>query len=571
MSRAGAGPCITRNDRTILLECGHPGSEEARAVLSGFAELVKSPPAYHTYRITPLSLWNAAAGGQTAAEVIEGLRRLSRWGIPSEVEGEMELLMSRYGSLHLHADDTDSQLVTLTADRASLLDELNNSQKLKELGLRRAGELHSHCPKMNRGLLKQELTRLGYPVLDYAGYRDGQQLKIAWRESLGNNVQAGSSSGFELRDYQREAVRKFQGTGGHGGSGVVVLPCGAGKTVVGLAVLEQLQCETLILTSSTTSVEQWRGELLLRTSLSEDEVGEYTGEHREVRPVTVTTYQMLTHRRSKGGAFVHMNLFHERNWGLIIYDEVHLLPAPVFRATADIQATRRLGLTATLVREDGREGDVFSLIGPRCYDLPWKVLERQGWIAAVDCIEVIVPMSQKLRQQYLYAGAKEQFRLAAGNQAKTHAAAVIASAHPAAAILVIGQYLDQLEQMAALLAAPLITGKTPQKERNALYAAFNEGKLPVLIVSKVANFAVNLPDASVAIEVSGAFGSRQEEAQRLGRILRPKPGDNRAYFYTLVTGDSREQDFALRRRMFLTEQGYEYGVRMLDPAEGVVL
>ncbi|WP_036730163.1 DNA repair helicase XPB [Paenibacillus sp. FSL R7-277] len=570
MSGAEAGPCITRNDRTILLECGHPGFEEARTILSGFAELVKSPPAYHTYRITPLSLWNAAAGGQTAAEVIEGLRRLSRWGIPSGVEGEMELLMSRYGSLHLHADESDPQHVTLTADRASRLDELDDSQKLKELGLRRTGELHSHCPKMNRGLLKQELARLGYPVLDYAGYRDGQMLKMAWRETLRGTGEE-SSAEFRLRDYQREAVRKFQGTGGHGGSGVVVLPCGAGKTVVGLAVLEQLQCETLILTSSTTSVEQWRGELLLRTTLSADEVGEYTGEHREVRPVTVTTYQMLTHRRSKGGAFVHMNLFHERNWGLIIYDEVHLLPAPVFRATADIQATRRLGLTATLVREDGREGDVFSLIGPRCYDLPWKVLERQGWIAAVDCIEVIVPMNQKLRQQYMYAGAKEQFRLAAVNQAKAQAAAQIAAAHPAASILVIGQYLDQLEQLALELAAPLITGKTPQKERNALYAAFNDGKLPVLIVSKVANFAVNLPDASVAIEVSGAFGSRQEEAQRLGRILRPKPGDNRAYFYTLVTGDSREQDFALRRRMFLTEQGYEYGVRMLNPAEGAVL
>ncbi|MEK5493723.1 DNA repair helicase XPB [Paenibacillus sp. FSL R7-0297] len=570
MNTDGTGACITRDDRTVLLECGHPGYEEARAVLAEFAELVKSPPVYHTYRITPLSLWNAAAGGQEAEAVIAKLRRLSRWGIPSGLEGEIRQLMSRYGRLQLRTHVTDPLLMTLSADQAGLLDELEDSQILKELGWYRAGPLHSYCPKSNRGLLKQELTGLGYPVLDYAGFRDGQELKLAWIEEAGKGDGI-TGEAFGLRDYQRDAVRQFQGIGGIGGSGVVVLPCGAGKTVVGIAVLEHLQCETLILTSSTTSVEQWRGELLQRTTLSAGEVGEYTGEKREVRPVTVATYQILTHRTAKGGPFVHMNLFNERNWGLIIYDEVHLLPAPVFRATADIQATRRLGLTATLVREDGREGDVFSLIGPKCYDLPWKVLERQGWIAAVDCTEVIVPMDERLRQQYIYAGAKEQFRLAAGNQAKAAAAASIAAAHAGAAILVIGQYLDQLEQLAETLGAPLITGKTTQKERSALYAAFNEGRLPLLVVSKVANFAVNLPDASVAIEVSGAFGSRQEEAQRLGRILRPKPGDNKAYFYTLVSGDSREQEFALRRRMFLTEQGYDYAVRMLESAEEAIL
>ncbi|WP_238649791.1 DNA repair helicase XPB [Paenibacillus piscarius] len=565
MNAGATGSCITRNDRTILLECAHPGYEEAREVLSGFAELVKSPPAYHTYRITPLALWNAAAGGREAASVIGDLRRLSRWGVPSGLEEEIELLMCRYGSLKLYRDG-DPERVTLSANTAGLLDELDGFRELKELGLVRAGECRSHCPQGNRGLLKQELTRLGYPVLDYAGYRDGQELKLGWKTADEQEAR----DGFKLRDYQKEAVCRFQGTAGHGGSGVVVLPCGAGKTVVGMAVLEKLQCETLILTSSTTSVEQWREELLQRTTLDPVEVGRYTGEIREVRPVTVATYQMLTHRNAKGGAFVHMNLFNERNWGLIIYDEVHLLPAPVFRATADIQATRRLGLTATLVREDGREGDVFSLIGPRCYELPWKVLERQGWIAAVDCIEMVIPMPTDLRQRYIYAGAKEQFRLAAGNPVKALAAARIAAAHPDARVLVIGQYLDQLEALAAELAAPLITGRTPQKERSALYAAFNEGRLPLLIVSKVANFAVNLPDASVAIEVSGAFGSRQEEAQRLGRILRPKPGENKAYFYTLVTGDSREQEFALRRRMFLTEQGYEYGVRLLEPQEGAV-
>lgn len=570
MNADGTGACITRNDRTILLECGHPGYEEARAVLADCAELVKSPPVYHTYRITPLSLWNAAAAGQEAEAVIAKLRRLSRWGIPSGLEGEIRQLMSRYGRLQLRTHETDPLLITLSADQAGLMDELEGSQILKELGWYRANLLQSYCPKSNRGLLKQELTGLGYPVLDYAGFRDGQELKLAWAEEAGKGVGINGET-FGLRDYQRDAVRLFQGIGGIGGSGVVVLPCGAGKTVVGISVLEHLQCETLILTSSTTSVEQWRRELLQRTTLNADEVGEYTGEKREVRPVTVATYQILTHRTAKGGPFVHMNLFNERNWGLIIYDEVHLLPAPVFRATADIQATRRLGLTATLVREDGREGDVFSLIGPKCYDLPWKVLERQGWIAAVDCTEVIVPMDERLRQQYLYAGAKEQFRLAAGNQAKAAAAASIAAAHAGAAILVIGQYLDQLEQLAETLGAPLITGKTTQKERSALYAAFNKGRLPLLVVSKVANFAVNLPDASVAIEVSGAFGSRQEEAQRLGRILRPKPGDNKAYFYTLVSGDSREQEFAMRRRMFLTEQGYEYAVRMLESAEEAIL
>lgn len=564
MNGAGTGACITRNDRTILLECSHPGYEAARVVLAGFAELVKSPPAYHTYRITPLSLWNAAAAGRAATEVLEELRRLSRWGIPPGLECEIELLMSRYGRLELYRHEDDPLLIKLRADQGELLDALEDSQQLSALGLNRTAPEECHCPKINRGLLKQELTRLGYPVLDYAGYRDGQELKLAWRETGNGGTYPGAD--FGLRDYQREAVRQFQGIGGNGGSGIVVLPCGAGKTVVGLAVLENLQCETLILTSSTTSVEQWRRELLQRTTLSMEQVGEYTGESREVRPVTVATYQILTHRVSKGGPFVHINLFNERNWGLIIYDEVHLLPAPVFRATADIQATRRLGLTATLVREDGREGDVFSLIGPKCYDLPWKVLEKQGWIAAVDCIEVIVPMNQGLRRQYIYAGAREQFRLAASNQAKAEAAARIAAAHEGAGILVIGQYLDQLQQLAEKLGAPLITGKTTQKERSTLYAAFNEGRLPLLVVSKVANFAVNLPDASVAIEVSGAFGSRQEEAQRLGRILRPKPGDNKAYFYTLVSGDSREQEFAMRRRMFLTEQGYDYTVRMLEEA-----
>lgn len=543
------GACIIRRDRSILLECAHTGFAAAREKLSVFAELVKSPPVYHTYRITMLSLWNAASLGFAAEEILSDLRLLSRWEIPSGLEDEIVKELSNYGRLSLHTDADDPSRLLLKSDQQEIMDELERHSALLPLCLQRVGSHELSARAEIRGQIKQSLARLGYPVMDYAGYREGQALKFAWHDS------------FKLRDYQKEALEHFEGKSGSGGSGVVVLPCGAGKTVVGLAVMEALQCETLILTSNTTSVRQWKDELTQRTHLSESEVGEYTGDKREVRPVTVATYQILTHRRSKTGAFQHMKLFGERNWGLIIYDEVHLLPAPVFRVTADIQATRRLGLTATLVREDGREGDVFSLIGPKRYDLPWKVLEKEGWIARVKCIECIVPMNDSLQERYRYAAAKEQFQLAAVNTAKIKVVQQLMDSHKGDAILIIGQYIQQLLQVSAELGAPLITGKTPQQERLSLYSAFNEGELPVLIVSKVANFAVNLPDATVAIQISGAFGSRQEEAQRLGRILRPKAGENKAYFYTLVTGDSREQDFSLRRRMFLTEQGYSYEIR----------
>ncbi|ULO05419.1 DEAD/DEAH box helicase [Paenibacillus sp. 19GGS1-52] len=572
------GACIIRRDRTVLLECAHPGFEAARQLLATFAELIKSPTAFHTYRITPLSLWNAAALGYKAEHITTSLRSIARWNIPTGVMEEISLLMSRYGRLTLHTHERESQLITIRADTSELLDELEKHPGFYEAGLRRSGPVECVCRKTFRGQLKQELTRLGYPIMDYAGYHEGQALNVAWREpeyNFHDRTEADGEAGtsISLREYQREAVQHFQGTGGTGGSGVVVLPCGAGKTVVGIAVLESLQCETLILTSSTTSVRQWMNELLQRTNLDGEAIGEYSGEKRQVRPVTVATYQILTHRRRKEGPFIHINLFNERNWGLIIYDEVHLLPAPVFRATADIQATRRLGLTATLVREDGREDDVFSLIGPKCYDLPWKVLEKQGWIATVECIEMTVPMNVVLTREYMYAENKEKFRLAAGNPGKIDVVLELLEAHRGSSVLVIGQYLDQLSQLAEAIKAPLITGKTSEQVRGELYAAFNAGRLQVLIVSKVANFALDLPDASVAIEVSGAFGSRQEEAQRLGRILRPKPGENKAYFYTLVTGDSREQDFAWRRRMFLTEQGYQYAVRIVEPSaeeEGIL-
>ncbi|QWU13470.1 helicase-associated domain-containing protein [Paenibacillus sophorae] len=541
------GPCLVRKDRTVLLDCSHPEFEAARDRLPMFAELVKSPPLYHTYRITPLSLWNAAALGASADGIAECLELLSGRGLPSGLSEEIKLLMSRYGRLTLYSADGEERLL-LRGDSEELLNEPEVAAAAAACGFHRTGPVEMTGNAARRGMLKQELAGAGYPVLDSAGYHEGEALDISWKEG---------DDSFELRDYQREAAERFEAIGG---SGIIVLPCGAGKTIVGLAVLEASNYETLILTSNATSVRQWTEELKMRTNLAPESIGEYTGERRQVRPVTVATYQMLTHRVAKGDGFKHMGLFNERNWGLIIYDEVHLLPAPVFRATAEIQATRRLGLTATLVREDGREGDVFSLIGPKIYDCPWKTLERRGWIAAVQCLEVPVPMEPELKKRYLYGTAKEKFRLASANPVKAEIAVKIIKAHKGASILVIGQYLDQLTELAAIVGAPVITGKTPQKERLKLYNAFNEGILPVLVVSKVANFAVNLPDASVAIEVSGAFGSRQEEAQRLGRVLRPKQGDNRAFFYTLVTEDSREQEFALRRRLFLTEQGYEYTV-----------
>lgn len=554
-----SGACIVRRDRTILLECGHQNFEAARKELAAYAELIKSPPAYHTYRITPLSLWNAASLHYTAERIIAGLHQIARWGVPAGLVEEIEALVSRHGKLSLHGQEPGSEKVSLRSAAPELMDVLSHEPSLKLLGLQRIDKLECSFRAENRGLLKQELMRLGYPVLDYAGYHAGQSLSLSWKHKSESDMKDES---FGLRDYQLEAVQLFKGTEGQGGSGVVVLPCGAGKTIIGLAVLENLQCETLILTSNTTSVRQWKEELLQRTSLLGEAIGEYSGDKREVRPVTIATYQILTHRSSKNGAFVHMKLFQERNWGLIIYDEVHLLPAPVFRATADIQATRRLGLTATLVREDGKEGDVFSLIGPKRYDLPWKELEQQGWIAEVECIEMIVPMNSELRQRYLYATAKEKFRLASCNPAKMETVSKLLNVHSGSSVLIIGQYLDQLTELAKRIDAPLITGTTKQQVRDELYTAFNEGIIQVLVVSKVANFAVNLPDASIAIEISGAFGSRQEEAQRLGRILRPKKGENKAYFYTLVSENSREQDFATRRRMFLTEQGYEYVVKM---------
>lgn len=553
----GEGPCIVQRDGTVLLEIVHPDFEKARQQLIQFAELVKSPASFHTYRITPLSLWNAAALGGTAEKVVDLLHTISRWEVPTQLVADVRLWMSRYGRIKLVKVEGLETKIDLQCSDSGILDELEGHKSLASFGFVRMNHERLRCAARFRGSLKQELTRLGYPIVDEVGYHQGHHLSF----QLGGNHSQRHGESFRLRPYQEAAVQAFSADDQEG-NGVLVLPCGAGKTVIGLAAMEKFQCETLILTSNVTSVRQWITELLDKTTLSPDDVGEYSGERKEVKPVTVSTYQILTHRDRTESIFKHMKLFNERDWGLIIYDEVHLLPAPVFRATADIQATRRLGLTATLVREDGCERDVFSLIGPKRYEMPWKELEGQGWIAQAICHEIRVPMPSWLQENYIQAEKREKFRLSAENPMKIEAIEHIRSLHPTEQTLIIGQYLNQLRSIAQQLNAPLITGVMPQGERNALFQAFRCGDISLLIVSKVANFAVDLPDAAVAIQISGSFGSRQEEAQRLGRIVRPKSGRNEAFFYTIVSQDSREQDFARRRQLFLIEQGYEYRIEV---------
>ncbi|WP_396136120.1 DNA repair helicase XPB [Brevibacillus brevis] len=544
-------PMIVQSDRTILLETQHPSYMEARQALHGFAELIKSPEYMHTYRITPLSLWNAAAGGMTHDQVLDTLSSYSKYGVPPTIVGEIAETMGRYGRIRLEKSGED---LVLTSRDPLILTELTSYKSIQQL-LERPHENGYVIKNYARGLIKQELARLGNPVQDMAGYTEGEPCPVRLRET----TTAGRP--FALRPYQMEAVDAFySGGSATGGSGVLVLPCGAGKTVIGLGALCQLQTATLILTTNTTSVRQWIAELMDKTDLDPSMIGEYTGDRKEVKPVTVATYQILTHRPSSEDEFPHMKLFSERDWGLIIYDEVHLLPAPVFRVTSGIQATRRLGLTATLVREDGREEDVFTLIGPKKYEVPWKAMEEQGWIAEAHCREIRLPFEPKWREAYARATARQKFRIAAENPRKLEVVRYLLERHPQDQVLIIGQYVDQLDQMAEALQLPLITGKVPESERQQLYEQFKQGKIKRLIVSKVANFAVDLPDANVAIQISGTFGSRQEEAQRLGRILRPKAEENKAHFYTLVTRDTREQEFSLHRQLFLVEQGYPYDI-----------
>jgi DNA excision repair protein ERCC-3 len=542
-----SGPAIVQSDRSVLLEVAHPDFDRARATLARFAELEKSPEHVHTYRISPVSLWNAAAAGMRAEEMASALVELSRYDVPQAVLADVRDLCARYGRLRLEAGDAG--LLRLVTDDPALLAEVARAEPVGTLLRGRPSMTEATLAAPARGPLKQALIALGWPVEDLAPYEDGDALELALADEL------------ELRPYQREAALAWEAAG----AGVVVLPCGSGKTIVGLAAIASQGCETLIVTSNSASLVQWRGELEGRTTVAPEAIGEYSSRSKEIRPITLTTYQMLTHRPRRDAGFPHLDLFERREWGLVIYDEVHLLPAPVFRATARIQARRRLGLTATLVREDRAEPLVFSLVGPKRYDTAWRELEDAGWIASAECTEVRVQLAAQGRMDYALADGRERFGIASRNPAKDELVSTILRRHPGAQALVIGYFVGQLGRIAEALGAPLITGKTARHEREQLYDRFRAGELPVLCVSKVANFALDLPSASVAVEVSGTFGSRQEEAQRLGRLLRPKPGDNRAWFYTLVSRETIEQDYAHRRQLFLAEQGYRYTV--LAPEE----
>ncbi len=539
-----------QSDRSILLEVAHPEAEAAREVLASFAELVKSPEHLHTYRLTALSLWNASASGLAAPVILGALAQHSRYPVPQVVQVFITEQMGRFGRLVLREAQGD---LYIEADHPALLTDLLNRPALAAYLGQRVSDRRAAVDPIYRGVLKQALAKLGWPLDDRAGFSPGAPLPLALR-AIDTTGQP-----FQLRHYQAAAVNAFWGGGrASAGSGVIVLPCGAGKTLVGLGVMEQVQTHTLILTTSVAALHQWRRELLTRTTLGPDQIGEYTSGHKEVAPVTLTTYQMLSHRHQ--GAYPHFPVMDRADFGLIIYDEVHLLPAPIFRLTASLQARRRLGLTATLVREDNHAEDVFSLIGPKRFDMPWRELEQQGWIAPALCHEIRVDMPAAVRDAYAAAEDRDQIRIAAENPAKRAVVDELLEQHRDDLVLVIGQYLTQLEQLAAHLSAPLITGKTPLARREALYEAFRQGELRRLVVSKVANFAIDLPDANVAVQVSGTFGSRQEEAQRLGRILRPKSNGGQAYFYTVVSQDTVELQFAQKRQLFLTEQGYRYRI-----------
>jgi len=543
------GPLIVQSDHTVLLEVAHPDAEDARHELAVFAELERAPEHIHTYRVTRLGLWNARAAGHTAEEIVATLDRYAKFPVPTSVSGEIADTMRRYGRLTIERSDPadpHSELV-LRSDEPAILREVASAKKVAPL----LGEpIDAHTIPVApwaRGQVKQELVARGWPAEDLAGYTPGEPYDIELVED-----------GWHLRDYQRRAVDAFAA----GGSGVVVLPCGAGKTLVGAGAMAAIGAKTLILVTNAVSARQWRDELLRRTSLTEDEIGEYSGQVKEVKPVTIATYQILTSKRK--GEYAHLSLLNAHDWGLIVYDEVHLLPAPVFKLTADLQARRRIGLTATLVREDGRENDVFSLIGPKRYDAPWKDIEAQGFIAPASCVEVRVDLPESERFEYSVAEDQDRYRIAASTPTKQTVARRILARHPDESVLIIGQYLDQLEEMAEALQAPLITGNTPVDERERLFGEFRAGRERLLVVSKVANFSVDLPDASVAIQISGSFGSRQEEAQRLGRLLRPKANGASASFYTLVTRDTVDQDFAHNRQRFLAEQGYTYTIMDAD-------
>ncbi|MFT8396191.1 DNA repair helicase XPB [Propionibacterium sp.] len=548
------GPLIVQSDRTLLLEADHPQADECRAAIAPFAELERAPEHVHTYRLTPLGLWNARAAGHDAEQVVHALLTFSKYPVPANLLVDIAETMGRYGILRIDKDPAHG-LVLTTTDTA-VLTLVRRSARTKGLLGSAIDDDTVLVHPSERGQLKQVLLKLGWPAEDVAGYVDGEAHPIELVED-----------GWSVRPYQAEAAAAFW----QGGSGVVVLPCGAGKTIVGAAAMAMARATTLILVTNTVSARQWRDELIARTSLTSDEIGEYSGAKKQIRPVTIATYQVITTKRN--GIHPHLELFNARDWGLVLYDEVHLLPAPVFRMTADLQARRRLGLTATLVREDGHEEDVFSLIGPKRYDAPWRQIETQGWIAPADCVEVRVDLDQDERMVYALAERDVRHRLASTAESKLPVIEALVGAHRGMPTLVIGQYVDQLEEIAERLGCPIISGSTPNHRREVIYRDFREGRIDLLVVSKVANFSVDLPAAQVAIQVSGTFGSRQEEAQRLGRLLRPKQRlaghdanhDNTAHFYTGVSRDTVDADFALHRQRFLTEQGYSY--RIIDQSE----
>ena len=543
------GPLIVQSDKTLLLEVDHPLANDARTSIAPFAELERAPEHVHTYRVTPLALWNARAAGHDAEQVVDALVRFSRYPVPQPLLVDVVDTMSRFGRLVL-TNHPAHGLVLHSNDRAVLEEVLRNKKIAPMFGARIDDDTVVVHPS-ERGRLKQLLLKVGWPAEDHAGYVDGEAHPIELEEN-----------DWKLRDYQRLAAQAFWA----GGSGVVVLPCGAGKTLVGAAAMAEAQATTLILVTNTVAGRQWKRELIARTSLTEEEIGEYSGERKEIRPVTIATYQVIT-RKSKG-EYKHLELFDSRDWGLIVYDEVHLLPAPVFRMTADLQSRRRLGLTATLVREDGQEGDVFSLIGPKRYDVPWRDIEAQGWIAPAECTEVRVTLTDNERLQYATAEPEERYKLCSTARTKIPVVKRVLDQHPDEPALVIGAYLDQLDELGEELDAPVIKGSTKNKEREELFDKFRKGELRTLVVSKVANFSIDLPEASVAIQVSGTFGSRQEEAQRLGRILRPKGDGRQAHFYSVVSRDTLDTDYAAHRQRFLAEQGYAYKIVDADDLVG---
>ncbi len=544
-------PLIIQSDGSLLLETNSPLYEEVRDFLQQFAELVKSPEYIHTYRITPISIWNAASAGLSLDKIVETLEKYSKFPIPGNIIYDITEYYKLYGKIKLVPSEDENYHI-LKVEDPLIAKEILHNKRAKKYIEEILSDTEFLIAKENRGWIKKTLIKINYPVEDLIGYEEGEYLEI--------NLKTGKN--FQLRKYQEEAVEIFYSGGANiGTSGVIVLPCGAGKTIVGIALIAKYKTSTLIIVNNIEAARQWKKELLDKTDIREDLIGEYHGSKKEIRPITIATYNIITYKKEKEGPFIHLDIFNARNWGLIIYDEVHLLPAPIFQFTANLQAKRRLGLTATLVREDGKEDEVFTLIGPKKYDVPWKILEEQGWIAKALCIEIRIPLLDEERYKYVIASDREKFRIAACNPRKIDIVWEIMEEHKNANILIIGQYISQLREISKKYNLPIVTGSTSHKKRMELYEKFRKGEIKTLVVSKVANFSIDLPDANVAIQVSGTFGSRQEEAQRLGRIMRPKQNGESAYFYSLVSKDTVEQTFAMKRQLFLTEQGYRYSIR----------